>query len=62
MNSIAVYMLTDLVDFEKIAPNLVFGLKQFSEAYYPFVVSLTALAIVYGIIYFLYKKGTFIKV
>ena len=62
MNSIAVYMGTDLINFEDIAQSVVFGLKQFSEAYYPFILSLAALTIIYLILLWMYKKGTFIKV
>ena len=62
MNSIAVYMMTDLIDFENIAQTIVFGLKQFSEAYYPVILSVAALSIIYGILYWMYKKETFVKV
>ncbi len=62
MNSIAVYIGTDLIDFENIAQNLVFGLRQFSESFYPAILSITALLIIYGIMYYLYKKGTFVKI
>ncbi len=62
MNSIAVYIGTDLIDFEGIAKNLVFGLKQFSEPFYPVIVSVTGLLIIYGIMYYMYKKGTFVKI
>ena len=62
MNSIAVYMMTDLIDFENMAQVLVFGLKQFSEAYYPVILSVAALSIIYGILYWMYKKNTFVNV
>jgi predicted acyltransferase len=62
MNSIAVYMGVHLINFEEIAQHLVFGLEQFTNMYYPFIQSLTGLAIIYVILYWMYKKGTFIKV
>ena len=62
MNSIAVYIGTDLIDFESIAQNLVFGLRQFSESWYPAILSITGLLIIYGILYYMYKKGTFVKI
>ena len=62
MNSIAVYMGVHLISFEEIAGHLVFGLEQFTNTYYPFIQSLTGLIIIYGIMYWMYKKGTFIKV
>ena len=62
MNSIFVYMATALIDFEAIAQRVIFGLQQFSETYYPVLLSVAALSIIYGILYYMYKKGTFIKV
>ena len=62
MNSIFVYMATALIDFEAIAQRVIFGLQQFNETYYPFLLSVAALSIIYGILYYMYKKGTFIKV
>lgn len=62
MNSIAVYMAVHLIHFEGIAQNLVFGLEQYLGEYYFVLRSLVALAIIYGILYYMYKKGTFVKV
>jgi len=62
MNSIAVYMAVHLVNFEGIANRITFGLEQFVGTYYPVIKSLTALVIIYGILYWMYKKGTFVKV
>jgi len=62
MNSIAIYMAVHLVDFSDIAQNLVFGFEQFFLDYYPAFRAVVRLGIEYGILYYLYKKGTFIKV
>ncbi len=62
MNSIAIYMAVHLIDFGDIAQNLVFGFEQFLNEYYPVLKAIVRLAIEYGILYYLYKKGTFIKV
>lgn len=62
MNSIAVYMAVHLISFEGIAQNLVFGLEQYLGEYYFVLKSIAALAIIYVILYYMYKKGTFIKV
>jgi len=62
MNSIAIYMAVHLINFSDIAQNLVFGFEQFLQSYYPVLKSIVRLAIEYGILYYLYKKGTFIKV
>ena len=62
MNSIAVYLAVHFFSFESLANTFIFGLEQFLGAYYPVVQSLAALAIIYIILYWMYKKGTFIKV
>jgi predicted acyltransferase len=62
MNSIAIYMAVHLIDFSDIAHNLVFGFEQFFQDYYPAFRAVVRLGIEYGILYYLYKKGTFIKV
>ncbi len=62
MNSIAIYMMTHFIDFEAIAHRVIFGLEQFTLAYYPFIKSVAGLVLIYIIMYWMYKKGTFIKV
>jgi len=62
MNSIAVYMAVHLIDFEGIAKNLVFGLEQYLGEYYFVLKSIVALTVIYCILYYMFKKGTFIKV
>ena len=62
MNSIAIYMAVHLIDFNDIAQHLVFGFEQFLQSYYPVLKSIVRLGIEYGILYYLYKKGTFVKV
>lgn len=62
MNSIAVYMAVHLIYFEGIAQNIVFGFEQYMGGYYFVLRSLIALSIIYGALYYMYKKGTFIKV
>jgi predicted acyltransferase len=62
MNSIFVYMAVHLINFEDIAQNVVFGFEQFFNDYYPVIRYLTALTIIYGMLYYMYKKGTFLKV
>ena len=62
INSIAIYMAVHLIDFSDIAQNLVFGFEQYLNEYYAVLKAIVRLAIEYGILYYLYKKGTFIKV
>jgi predicted acyltransferase len=62
MNSIAVYMGVHFIDFTQISHKLFFGLEQFMGDYYLSFRSVGRLAITYGILYYMYKKGTFIKI
>jgi len=62
MNSIAIYMAVHFINFEAIMHKLIFGLEQFTHAYYPFILSVAGLVLIYIIMYWMYKKGTFIKV
>jgi predicted acyltransferase len=62
MNSIAVYLGVHFIPFHQLANRFVFGLEQFSSAYYPLIQSLTVLTIIYIILFWMYKKGTFIKI
>jgi predicted acyltransferase len=62
MNSIAIYMGVKFIPFHNIANRLLYGFKQFSEDWYPVLQSLGALLIIYVVMYWMYKKKTFIKV
>ena len=62
MNSIAIYMAVHFINFEEIMHKLIFGLEQFTFAYYPVILSIAGLGLIYIIMYWMYKKGTFIKV
>lgn len=62
MNSITVYLGVHFFSFDRLANRFVFGLEQFLGAYYLLIQSLTALIIIYVILYWMYKKGTFIKI
>ncbi len=62
MNSIAIYMAIHFIDFTQIAHKVFFGLEQFMGDYYLPFKSVGRLGIEYGVLYYLYKKGTFIKV
>ncbi len=61
-NAIAVYTAFNLFDFGRLADSLVGGLHQFLGRWYAPVQALTAFAIVWGILYYMYRKKTFIKI
>jgi len=62
MNSITAYLAVHFFPFGSLANTFVFGLEQFLGPYYLVVQSLAALAIIYVILYWMYKKRTFIKI
>ena len=62
MNSIVAYMLTMCVGFSCIGRSLFHGLEQYIGAYYPVLIALSNSAIVYFILWCLYKKKIFLKV
>jgi predicted acyltransferase len=62
MNSIAVYLGYRFIPFKSIAIEISYGFEQFLGAYYEVIQSLCSLTIIYVILYWMYKKGTFIKI
>lgn len=62
MNAIAVYMVTRLFDFRILADTVIKGLAAQIGAYGDFLRAVVAFAIIWGILYYMYKKKTFIKV
>ena len=62
MNSILAYMLTNVVSFRCIGESLFFGTQQYLGSYYSFLMTLWNIGAVYVIIWFMYKRGIFLKV
>lgn len=62
MNCIAVYMASYLINFQNIGHILIFGLKQWTGSYYPVLNSIVGVTVVYTVMYWMYKKNTFIKI
>ncbi|WP_420321093.1 acyltransferase family protein [Flagellimonas sp.] len=62
MNAITAYVLSHIINFREIAGFLLFGLEQYVEEYYPMLLSLGGFGILYLLLWYMYKKGTFIKV
>ena len=59
MNSIVAYMLANVVNFSE---SLFYGLEQYMGSYYSFLMTLWNIGAVYVIIWFMYKRGIFLKV
>ncbi len=62
MNAIAVYVATHLFDFTLIGNVFVGGLLRFLGPWADFVESTTALAVIWLILYYMYRNKTFIKI
>lgn len=62
MNAIAVYVATHLFDFTLIGNVVVGGLSRWLGSWKAFVQEVAALMVVWLILYWMYKKKTFIKV
>ncbi|HPK00593.1 MAG TPA: DUF5009 domain-containing protein [Candidatus Hydrogenedentes bacterium] len=61
MNAIAVYVATSLISFRRISEDLVGHIAEHLGVAGPFLVTLTAFMIVWLILLYLYRKGTFIR-
>lgn len=62
MNSIVAYMLESVVNFRCIGRSLFFGLEPYVGSFYPFIIELSNVAVLYLILYGLYKRNWFIRV
>jgi len=62
MNAIAVYVATHLFDFTKIGNVFVGGLLKYLGPWAGFVEASAALAVIWLILYWMYKQKTFIKI
>ncbi|MCE5250390.1 DUF5009 domain-containing protein [bacterium] len=62
MNSIAVYMATHLYDFRNIGTIFVGGLAKWAGEWNDFVQALAAFAVVWVILYWMYRKKTFVSI
>ena len=62
MNAIAVYVATHLFDFTLIGDVFVGGLVKYTGSWAGFVQALAALTVIWLILYWMYRKKTFIKI
>lgn len=62
MNSIVAYMLANVVNFGCIGGSLFFGLEPYVGRFYPVLIALSNVSIIYVILYLLYKHKLFLKV
>ena len=62
MNSIAVYTISNVIDFSSITRSLIFGLEHLTGTWYPLILKLGNLSILIIIMKFLYDRKIFLKV
>ncbi|MGY5846144.1 acyltransferase family protein [Salegentibacter sp. HM20] len=61
-NAIVAYVLSHVINFSGIADQLLFGLKQFFKEYYESITVLGGFAILYLLLWYLYKNNSLIKI
>lgn len=62
MNSIVAYMLTNVISFRCVGESLFFGTQQYLGNYYPVLIAICNVSVIYVLLYWLYKRGIFLKV
>lgn len=62
MNAITAYVLSHVINFSKIADFLLFGLEQYTGAYYGMITTTGGFGILYLLLWYMYKNKTFIKI
>jgi len=62
MNAIAVYVASHLFDFKLIGNVFVGGLEKYTGSWFGFIEAMAALIIVWLILYWMYRKKSFIKI
>ena len=62
MNAITAYVLSHVINFPEIANFLLFGVEQYVGAYYGAITASGGLGILYLLLWYMYRNGTFIKI
>jgi predicted acyltransferase len=62
MNAITAYVLSHVINFSKVAEFLVFGLEQYTGAYYGMIATTVGFSLLYLLLWYMYQNKTFIKV
>jgi predicted acyltransferase len=61
-NAIAVYMAVHIINFRNIGGVFVRGLEKYAGNWYPFIYATAGFAVVWLILWWMYRKKTFIKI
>ena len=62
MNSITAYVLGEVVNFRCIAASVSYGLEQYLGNYYPVLIAMCNVSVIYVLLYAFYKHNIFLKV
>ena len=62
MNSIVAYMLATCVNFSSVSRSLLYGLQQYVGDFYSALIALSNAAIVYFILWVMYRQRVFLKI
>lgn len=62
MNSITAYVVSHVVSFKSVSRSLFFGLEQYVGDYYGFLIQFSNVAILFLILYLLYRNKIFLRV
>ena len=62
MNSITAYVVSHVISFRSISKSLFFGLEQYVGDYYGFLIQLSNCAILFLILYIMYRNRIFLRV
>ena len=62
MNSITAYVVSHVISFKSISKSLFFGLEQYVGDYYQVIIQVSNVAILFIILYIMYRKKVFLRV
>jgi len=62
MNSIAAYMMGEVIRFSSVTKSLLYGFERFTGDYYPLLITAADTFVLFFILRALYRKGIFFKV
>ena len=62
MNSIVAYMLATCINFSSVSRSLFYGLQHYVGDFYPALIALSNAAIVYLILWLMYRQRVFLKI
>lgn len=62
MNSITAYVVSHVISFKSVSRSLFFGLEQYVGDYYDFLICFSNIAILFFILWLLYKNRIFLRV